>query len=233
LVREFDPDRRSWLWLSTAPIFTAATIPGSGAQQATGLNASPAQAATTCAANSPVSGEVTITAQLAVAHGITPGLTYSLGSFPSPFSTTYTALPGTTGTTLIGEAVINGGACTGFSGEGTALSGTGGAFTFPTISTTNPLLNGGTGITTKNGQKLCGMIGEYGDDSPFPGAQFLEMVDDKGNPLPGSSALVPIPNQGTANFTGWTTIGSATLNVTGMNSYTITTGVSYNTTMAM
>ena len=94
------------------------------------------------------------------------------------------------------------------------------AFTFPTLSSTNPFSLGGTGITTKNGQHICGIIGEYGDDSPFPGAQFLEMVDDKGVALPGSPALVQTPNMGTANFTGYTTVGSATLTVTAMNAYT-------------
>ena len=56
--------------------------------------------------------------------------------------------------------------------------------------------------------------------SPFPGAQFLEMVDDKGVALPGSPALVQTPNMGTANFTGYTTVGSSTLTVTAMNAYT-------------
>jgi hypothetical protein len=48
----------------------------------------------------------------------------------------------------------------------------------------------------------------------------VEMVDDKGNPLPGSPALIQTPNMGTANFTGYTTVSSGTLNVTSMNAYT-------------
>ena len=55
------------------------------------------------------------------------------------------------------------------------------------------------------------------------------MVDDKGNALPGSPALVQTPNQGTSNFTGWTAASSAVLTVTALNSYTIT-GATYNAT---
>ena len=53
------------------------------------------------------------------------------------------------------------------------------------------------------------------------------MVDEKGNALPGSPALVPFLNQGTSNFTGSTT--GAVLTVTAMNPYTIT-GATYNAT---
>jgi hypothetical protein len=208
---------------TTAPTASLVNVPGSGAQQATGAGS----VATTCTPNSPVSGQVTITAHVAVAHGINPGGTYAMGSFPSPFSTTYTALPGTSGSTLVGTAAINSGACTGFTGEGTALSGVGAALTFPAVSATAPYINGGTGISTKVAQHFCGIIGEYGADSPFPGAQFASFVDDKGAPLPGAPALVPWLNQGTANFTGFITAGtqspaSPALTVTALTPYTIT-----------
>ena len=66
-----------------------------------------------------------------------------------------------------------------------------------------------TGIATKNDQHICGFLGEYGDDSNFPGFQSMSMVDDKGNSLLGSPSLVPFPNQGTSNFTGSTTGSTA------------------------
>ena len=64
----------------------------------------------------------------------------------------------------------------------------------------NAVRLGGTGITGKLSQHFCGIIGEYGADSSFPGAQFASFVDDNGNPIPGAPALVPWLNQGTANF---------------------------------
>lgn len=191
---------------TTAATANPATIPGDGAQQATGASS----IATTCISNSPISGEMTVTAHVAVAHGVTPGMTYTLQGFGSGFTgynATYTALPGTSGTTLVGETTAGGGTCptspVTMGNEGTALSGTGAStITMPAVSTAGP--DGQTGITTKNGQHICGILGEYGDDSPFPGAQFLHMVDDQGNALPGAPALVPIPNQGSANWTGYT-----------------------------
>ena len=92
--------------------------------------------------------------------------------------------------------------------EGTALGGTGGAITLAPISPTNSFLFGATGITSKNGQHFCGIVGEYGADSAFPGAQFASFVDDRGNALPGAPALVPWLNEGTANFTGYVTVGT-------------------------
>src|ERR1700733_4688385 len=123
----------------------AASIPGSGAQVATGLNASPAQAATTCVSNSPVAGEMTVTVHLALTHGIYPGLQYTLQGFSgvgfTGYNATYTALAGTTGSTLIGETATGGGTCPTSpldtaAHEGTALSGTGGSVTFPAVSAT-------------------------------------------------------------------------------------------------
>ena len=171
--------------------------PGDGAQQATGLAASPAQAATTCTV---VNSQMQVTVNLVVAHGLTPGMTYTLQSFGTGFTGydgTHTALPGTTGSTLVGTT--GAGTCPTSpvdtsAHEGTALSGTGAStITMPVTTATAPFASGQTGITTHNGQHICEILGEYGDDSPFPGAQFLHMVDDQGNALPGAPALVPYP----------------------------------------
>ncbi len=201
----------------TSPTFSAATIPNAGAQQ-TGITA-------TCASGG--SGML-VTTSVPVSPGLSPGLTYALSGFTtSPTNAlntptwTTTSIAGSGPYTVVGTAA---GTCPTISSTGTFGSGTGAGYTFPTLSTANPFtaLSGGTGITAKNGQHICFMIGEYGDDFGFAGAQFLSMVDEKGNPLPGSPALVQSPNMGTANFTGSTTIGSATLTVSAMNPYTIT-----------
>ena len=200
---------------STAPFFNAATVPNLGSQQ-TGIPA-------TCAASA-VSGQMLVTTSFPVSPGLSPGLTYSLTGFTTSGGTsintvfTATSVTGTGPYSVVGTAT---GMCPTISSTGTLVGGTGAAFTFPTLSSTNPFSLGETGITTKNGQHICGIIGEYGDDLPFPGAQFIEMVDAiKGAALPGSPALVQTPNMGTANFTGYTTVGSATLTVTAMNAYT-------------
>ena len=211
---------------SVAATFSAASVPSSGAQQATGAGS----VATTC---SVINSQAVVTAHVAVAHGITPGLQYAMGSFTtSPsgvLNTTFTALGGATGTTLVGTPTTLLASCPTISSEGTALGGTGGAYTFPAVSASNPFANGGTGITTKNGQHICGFIGEYGDDSATPGFQFLTMTDDKGNALPGAPALSQNPNQSTASWTGFTTVSSATMNVTAMTPYTITSAAWSNT----
>ena len=183
-----------------------------------------------------------VTVNLVVAHGLTPGMTYTLQSFGTGFTGydgTYTALPGTTGSTLVGTT--GAGICPTSpvdtsAHEGTALSGTGaGTITFPLIYSNVPYNTGRTEITTHNGQHICALLGEYGDNSPFPGAHFMHMVDDKGNALPGAPALVPWTNQGTANFTGYTQAGTqsssatAALQVTALNPYVIT-GASYDAT---
>ena len=170
------------------PTVAAAQIPNSGARQSTGLAAS--LAATSCVSNSPVAGEMKVTAQVAVAHGVSPGQTFTLQGFTGTGFTgynaaNYTALAGTTGTTLVGETTTGGGTCptspVDTSGhEGTALGGTGGSVTAAAISATNPWVRGMTGVTAKVGQHFCGIIGEYGPDSSFPGAQFASFVDDKG-----------------------------------------------------
>jgi hypothetical protein len=208
-----------------------ATIPGLGIQQATGLAAS--LGATTCVSNLPVTGEMKVTVNLAVAHGLTPGMAYTLQGFNGTgftgYNASYIALPGTTGSTLVGETTTGAGACPtsplDTSGhEGTALSGTGGSITPPAITATNPF-PGATGVTVKNGQHVCGWLVENGDDSDFPGSQSLEMVDDKGNALPGSPALVPYLNQGTASQIGYTvtTAQNTSFNVLTISGTTMTT----------
>jgi hypothetical protein len=227
------PAAKAWmvdpgfLCQSTPVVSSLVTIPGIGAQQNTGAGS----IATTCSGSSPVSGEMTVTAYVAVAHGLVPGQTYALAGFtPSGYNATYTALPGTTGTTLVGATTTGGGTCpAAVSIEGHALPGTGGSITLPAISTTNPYgSNMATGITTQNGQHFCGIVGEYGADSPFPGAQFVAMVDRNGNSLPGSPALVPWLNQGAVTFTGYTVAGTQSpstpaLNVTAMQSTNVST----------
>jgi hypothetical protein len=213
----------------TLPAVNIAALPGAGARQATGTAAGPVQTATSCAV---VNGEAVVTAHLAVAHGLVPGLTYALSSFtPGGYNGTYTALQGTTGSTLVGNISGTSSCPAAVSVEGTALSGTGAAIIFPSLSSGSPYSPGGTGITTKSGQHICGMIGENGDDSAFPGSAFISMVDDKGNALPGSPALVTSSlNLGTANFTGYVLASAQSpstpaLVVTAMNPYTITNAV--------
>jgi hypothetical protein len=207
------------------------TMPNIGAQQpASGVS---------CSSNSPASGEMTVTAAVPIAHGLAPGQTYSLQGFtPSGYNATYTAIAGTTGTTLVGSTTTGGGTCPGaVSVYGTALSGTGGAINLTAISTTNPFgTNQTTGITTKPGAKFCGVIGEYGSDSPTPGFQFAAFSDWNGTALTNSPAVSTWPNQGAANFTGYTTTitqnstNGGALNVTAMNSYAISAATWNNST---
>jgi hypothetical protein len=207
---------------------TALSMPGDGAQQSTGAGA----VTTTCVSNSPVTGEMTVTARVAIAHGILAGQPYTMQGFtPTGYNATYTSIApaGTAATTLIGETTTGGGTCPAVvSAEGTALGGTGSTITPPAILTTAPWPTGPTGITAVAGKHFCGIIGEYGGESGsnFPGAQFASFVDDKGNPLPGAPALVPNLNEGTANWTGTLTNGSAVMAATA-NSYTITGTPSY------
>jgi hypothetical protein len=212
-------------WPSPASVNIAA-VPGSGAQQATGSGA-----ATTCAV---VNGQAVVTAHVSVAHGLTPGMTYALQGFtPTGYnSATYTALQGTTAGVLVGTTGAS--SCpAAVTAEGTALSGTGASISFASFSLTNPFGQGGTGITTKNGQHICGMLVENGDDSAFPGSAALSIVDDRGNALPGSPALVPNLNQATAFFNGYIVAGTQNpstpaLTVTSMIPLTISSAV-YNT----
>jgi hypothetical protein len=203
----------------TAPTFSAATIPNAGAQQ-TGITA-------TCAAGAP--GFLNIKTSLPVSPGLSPGLTYPVnfsttGGTPTNLLTsanlTAVSITGSGPYLLVGT--IAGTVCPTTIATGTLQSGASGAYTFPALSASAPFAAGGTGITTNNGQHICGIIGEYGDDSPFPGAQFMSIVDEKGNALPGAPALVQNPNMGTADFIGSTSASSATMNVSAMNPHTIT-----------
>ena len=177
-----------------------------------------------------------MTAQVAVAHGIAPGQTYTLQGFTGTgftgYNATYTALtwnhrhrhssarprpaagharPRRSTFPAMREPLL------------VELVARSPSFRFPPRIL---LYTVATGITSKNGQHFCGIVGEYGADSAFPGAQFASFVDDRGNALPGAPALVPWLNQGTANFTGYVTVGtqspsSPALTVTAMNSYAI------------
>lgn len=221
----------------TTPTVNVASIPNAGAQQ-TGVTA-------TCAASS-VSGQMLVTTSLAVSPGLSPGMTYNLSGFTTSGGTGWgsgaTITPTATSVTGSGPYSLVGtlaGTCPTISSTGNALSGTGASITLISPSTTNPFQYGQTGIATKNGQRICFILGEYGDNvtgpNALPGAQFLHMVDENGNALAGAPALVPWLNQGTANFTGYTLAGTqsssstAALQVTALNPYTIT-GASYSGT---
>ena len=123
--------------------------------------------------------------------------------------------------------------------RGLGASGHGRGNLFPVASATTPFAIGGTGISGKLSQHFCGVIGEYGADSSFPGAQFASFVDDSGNPIPGAPALVPWLNQGTANFVGFTLANtqspsSPALTVTAMIAYAGTGSyASYNSSTGL
>lgn len=198
----------------STPTVDVTQIVGYGAQQATA-------SATSCAV---VSGVAQVTFHLPNAHGNVPGQTFQAQGFtPTGFnSTAYKALAGTSGTTLIGTV---GATCPAASpsAEGTVFGGTGGSVTMNSISATAPFAQGATGINVVNGQHICGIVGEYGDDSNFPGAQFIDFVDRAGNTLPGAPATVSWLNQGTALFTGTISSGSSVLTVTGFPTFAIST----------
>jgi hypothetical protein len=205
-----------------APTLTTANmaeIAGSGARQST--------SSTTCAPASPIATEVTVTTNVGVAHGIAPGQSYKLQGFtPTGYNATYVALPATTATTLVGEAAGSpAGTCpVVVSAEGTALGGTATSFNpiaIPIVAT-NGFRNGPTGILSHNGQHVCGIVGEYGDDSNFPGAQFASFVDANGSPLTGAPAVVTSLNQANAFFTATITVAQPSLVVSAMTSFSIT-----------
>jgi hypothetical protein len=205
----------------TTPTVDVSQIPGDGAQQ------SVVPSSTSCAAGT--TGQMVVTTTVPIAHGITPGLTYPLNGFTqtggTSINTTFTATGATTATTLVGTAA---GTCptpgTIVDTAGKVLAGVNGAVTLTAISVTNPYGSGGTGITSKNSQHACMAFGEYGSDSNFPGAQFFIGTDERGNQLPGSPAVSPYLNQGTANWKGHTLVNtqspsSPALVVDSMTSY--------------
>lgn len=209
----------------TPSSISAASLTGFGQQQVTG-----GAGATTCAL---VNSNAQVTANVPAAHGITPGLTYTMQGFsPAGYNTTYTALPGTTGTTLVGSPTSHAACPAAVTAEGTALSGTGNAITFPAIGL-NAFTTGGTGITTNNGQHICGAIIENGDDSAFPGLASISMTDVNGVALDGSPRITQNLNQGGAFFTGYTTVtaqspASPALHVVTMTPFTISSAL-FNT----
>ena len=171
------------------------------------------------------------------AHGLNPGQGFTLAGFtPSGYNETYSALAGTSGTTLVGAYSNGTGTCPGtVTAEGNVGTGSGAAITVTAPSATSPYsLQSGTGIQFEPGQRVCGMFGEFGADSAFPGAQFAKYTDITGTDLPGSPAVSPWLNQGAVNFTGYTTFGtqsptSPALTVTAMNSYAVSSA-SFNAT---
>lgn len=211
---------------SSTETATVASIPGTGAQQPTGVGG-----ATTCVNNSPATGKMTVTVHLGVAHGVAPGLLFTLSGFGTGFTgynlATYTAMDSPTTTTLVGSVT---GTCptspVTSSFEGNALTGINSVITmFPVpVSNTNPYQGGATGVSTKNGQHICLATGENGADSLFPGSQFFTAVGRDGTALDGAPALSTYLNQGSANFQGYTVAGAQSpstpaLTITGMNAY--------------
>lgn len=204
---------------NTTPTFNAATVADAGAQQTV--------TSATCATGG---AGILVTSSVAVSPGLTPGqqypvsLTGSGGTSLAAATLTTTSVSGSGPYSVIGT--IAGTCPSPATYTGTINSGVSAGYTFPAVGF------GGTGITTRNGQHICGMIGEYGDDSSFPGAPFLTMVDEKGNALPGSPALIPYLNQGTANFTGFiagpSTITGAAWAATGIGQATFTTSAASN-----
>ena len=221
-----------------APQVNFPSIPGIGANQATGPSSTPPASATTCASSAPTSSEYTVTVHVGVAHGLNPGQSFTLAGFtPSSYNETYSALPGTSGTTLVGSYSNGTGTCPGaITAEGNVGAGSGATITVTAPSATlNPYTyQVGTGIQFVPSQRACGMFGEFGADSAFPGAQFAKYTDITGTDLPGSPVVSPWLNQGATNFTGYTitgaqSAGNPALTVTAMNSYTVSTA-SFNAT---
>ena len=200
---------------TTAPSLNMQTIPGAGAQQ-TGITA-------TCSSGG---AGMLITTSVPVLPAAQPGLTYALSGFTTSggtsINTTLTAVTvtGSGPYNVVGTAT---GTCPTISSTGNFESGTGAAFSFANAGF------GGVGITTHNGDHICSVMGEYGDDSAFPGAQFFSMTDIKGNALTGSPALVPYSNMGTASATGSTTNGSNVLTISSTTPFPITSAAWSNT----
>ena len=205
-----------------APQVNFAATPGAGAAQT--------RLALTCTSNTPTNSQFTVTVSTTVAHGENPGGQFALtGATNTGFDEIYAEIAGTSGTTLVGAYSNGTGTCPASTDTVNLTGGSGNSYTI-----TAPALNiwvgnraGGTGIQVKPGQRVCGAVGELGADSSFPGAQFAKYTDITGVDLPGSPAVSPWLNQGTANFTGYLVAGTQgagtpALTVTAMNSYSIT-----------
>ena len=204
------------------PQFNFAATPGAGAAQ-TGL-------ALTCASNTPTNSQFTVTVTTTVAHGESPGGQFALtGATNAGFDETYAEIAGTSGTTLVGAYSNGTGTCPASTDTVNLTGGSGNSFSLSTPGV-NPWVAGrmfGTGIRVNPGQRVCGIVGELGADSSFPGAQFAKYTDIRGNDLPGSPAISPWLNQGATNFqgylgTGTQGAGNPALTVTAMNAYSIT-----------
>jgi len=208
-----------------APQVNFAATPGVGTAQ-TGL-------ALTCASSTPTGAQFTVTVTTGVAHGLNPGQQFVLtGATNTGFDETYAAVAGTSGTTLKGTYANGTGTCPASSDTVNLTGGSGDSYTItaPPLATWGAGRQGGTGIQVNPGQRVCGMFGELGSDSSFPGAQFAKYTDITGADLPGSPAVSPWLNQGTANFTGYLVTGTQgagtpALTVTAMNSYSISNAV--------
>ena len=205
-------------------------IPGFGGNQRTGPGSTPAAAATTCTTNSPVAGQFTVTFHVGVPHGKNPGENFKLAGYtPTGYNGDYVALPGTQGVTLVGTTRANNGVCpAAVTTEGNVGSGAGGVITINRPASNVFNLQFGTGIRFKWRERVCGVFGEFGTDSNFPGGQFADYIDaNTGEELPGSPAVVPWLNQGATNFSG--SVTGNTLNVTAMTSTAIQSA-SFNAT---
>ena len=207
-----------------APQVAFALIPGVGAPQI--------PSTTTCASNTPATGEIEVTVTTPVAHGVQFGQSFGLAGYTTTaINGLYNATVGTGGTTLVGWSASNGGTCPGsitIGGSATVGNGNGaGAITIAAAAHTTPFATQiGTGIRLNPAQRACGVIGEFGADSNFPGAQFAKYTTIDGTDLPGSPAVSPWLNQGAVNFTGYTVstaqaAGTHALHVTAMNSYAV------------
>ena len=211
-----------------APQVNYAAIPGIGATQSVTV--------TSCASNTPVSGEYEITATANGApHGLSPGMQFALSSMTN-FNGTFIADAGTSGTTLKGISMASG-TCPASTDSGTLNGGSGNSVTIAAPSLTAPFNSmSGTGVQfSKSNQRVCGMFGEFGTDSGFPGGQFAKYTDITGVDLPGSPAVSPWLNQGSTNFTGYVIAGAQgtgapALVVTAMNSYTVSSATFSATT---
>ncbi|HTV28749.1 MAG TPA: hypothetical protein VMF32_13270 [Xanthobacteraceae bacterium] len=208
-----------------APQVNFAATPGAGSAQ-TGLSL-------TCVSSTPTSSQFTVTVSTTVTHGLNPGQQFVLtGATNTGFDETYAAVAGTSGTTLKGAYSNGTGTCPASTDTVNLTGGSGDSFnvTAPLLSPWISDRRGGTGIQVKPGQRVCGMVGEFGADSLFPGAQFAKYTDITGVDLPGSPAISPWLNQGAVNFTGYLVTGTQgagtpALTVTAMNAYNITNAV--------
>ena len=134
-----------------SPQVSFASIPGAGSQQSVTV--------TSCADNTPTSGEYEITASTSVAHGLSAGQSFTLSGM-AYFNATFAADTGTAGTTLKG---ISSGTCPASTNSGNLNGGSSDTITVPAFTVSSAFSSQiGTGIRFKPGQRICGMFGEMG-----------------------------------------------------------------------